>query len=111
MLTPYAKERRLSSFRSTQKQRYAAAAAAVHVIIFVGALTDGVRQRSCLSDIAMGTADTLFRLTTAGLGVATIVTGAWLGANMYAGFDYHRKHPQAQLGQNLQATSAEAEKA
>ena len=69
------------------------------------------RGSSLVCPSAMGTADTLFRLTTAGLGVATILTGAWLGANMYAGFDYHRKHPQAQLGQNLQATSSEAEKA
>ena len=59
----------------------------------------------------MGTADTLYKLTTAGLGVATILTGGWLGLNMWAGFDYHRKHPQAQLGQNLDSSAAEAEKA
>ena len=59
----------------------------------------------------MGTADTLFKLTTTGLGVATILTGGWLAANMWAGFDYHRKHPQAQLGQNMPGTSAEADKA
>ena len=85
----------------------------------------------------MSTTDLLFKATVSFLGVATICTGAWLGENMpltsrprrepqavlrppaaglnmYAGFEFHRKHPNTQLGaaqgQEAQAVAAEAEK-
>ena len=38
------------------------------------------------SFLAMGTADTLFRLTCASLAGAAALTGAWLSASMYKGY-------------------------
>ena len=48
---------------------------------------------------AGGVGEVIFKAACAGLGVATLLSGGWLAANMHAGFSYHNNLKREQQAQ------------